>query len=245
MTTFATNTVGPRRRARTAAGAIGLTVLLVLTLQLLASFEAALLAGAPDRSLALVKIAGALIAEGSVIAVALIVFRRYGLPPFEHPLAERARRAGWIAAGVMWMVWALPLIIQAPEGIEVLELSGFNILGSLLAGPGAGAAEEIIFRGLLMSLLAWGGWKIVPRVILTAAMFGLAHAGWGLLSGEWRAGLFAMAGTTVLGLVLGVVYVLSGRRLLPPLILHAAINLIIEPWLVLAAITGTLTMPGG
>lgn len=235
---------GSEHRAGSLVGAVGLTLVLMLALQLVAWLQATLFGGASDRSLALLKIGGAVVAEVGVIALAVLLFRRYRVPLFEVPFREWGRRSGWVAAGAVWLLWALPLLGRPPAGIGVLEVSGFNIVGSLLAGPGAGAAEEVIFRGLLMSLLAWGGWRIGPRVAIAALMFGLAHAGWGILSGEWRLGLFAMIGTTVLGLVLGVVYALSGRRLLPPLVLHAAINLVIEPWLVLGAISGNLTLPG-
>jgi uncharacterized protein len=51
----------------------------------------------------------------------------------------------------------------------------------------------------------------------------------------------AMLATRFLGLMLGIVYLLSGRSLAPCIFAHFSVNLAIEPGLVLAATRGEMT----
>jgi membrane protease YdiL (CAAX protease family) len=236
--------VNRARMMKSLGWAVASTVVLLLSLQAMAWLQAATLASAPDRTMAIAKIGGAVIAEWGVIAGLLIAFKRADIKSLEYPLLARGRVRGSVLAGLIWVLWVLPITLNPQGDINVLEPSAFNLVGSILSGPGAGVAEEVMFRGLLMSLLAWGGWGIGMRVITTSFLFGLSHAGWGLLSGNIAVGLVALVGTSVLGLVLAGVYIASGRRLLPAAVLHAAVNIVIEPWLVLGAIQGTLVLPG-
>jgi membrane protease YdiL (CAAX protease family) len=81
----------------------------------------------------------------------------------------------------------------------------------------AGVCEEFLFRGFLMLYLtglvpglpAWGA------MVISSVIFGLAH---------WYQGRSGVAGTGVLGLFLGLVYLLTGS-LYPSMVLHAIIDL--------------------
>ncbi|MFK3937619.1 type II CAAX prenyl endopeptidase Rce1 family protein [Alkalihalobacillus sp. NPDC078783] len=44
--------------------------------------------------------------------------------------------------------------------------------------------------------------------------------------------------TTILGCLLAALYIFSGRSTLAPIIAHVVINMIIEPWLMLSAVSG-------
>ena len=53
----------------------------------------------------------------------------------------------------------------------------------------------------------------------------------------------ATVATSVLGMMLGVVFLLAGRSLAPCIVSHFIINLLIEPGLVLAATRGEMGSP--
>lgn len=81
----------------------------------------------------------------------------------------------------------------------------------------AAVLEEVLFRGLLQSvLLAWWGpawrWTIV---VVAAALFAVIHLG----AASWN----ALPTLFVLGLILGWLYERTGS-LWPPILLHAAFN---------------------
>jgi membrane protease YdiL (CAAX protease family) len=79
----------------------------------------------------------------------------------------------------------------------------------------AGACEELLYRGWLLNLLAaaWGSTWMGCAV--SAVVFGLAHAYQG------RSGII---GTSLLGCVFGILFLLTGS-LLPGQVLHTAIDL--------------------
>ncbi|MBJ8009644.1 CPBP family glutamic-type intramembrane protease, partial [Bacillus cereus] len=66
---------------------------------------------------------------------------------------------------------------------------------------------------------------------------GLAHGAWVLLRGELKVALPIILSTTVLGGLLAFVYIISERHILAPIVTHILINLMIEPWLMLSAIS--------
>ena len=82
-------------------------------------------------------------------------------------------------------------------------------------GVTAGICEELIYRGFLIAWFAL--WlPLWAAVFVAAAVFGLAHL---------YQGAGGVAKTGVVGLVMGGLYVLGGS-LLPPILLHAAIDVI-------------------
>jgi hypothetical protein len=74
--------------------------------------------------------------------------------------------------------------------------------------------------------------------VLSGIFFGLAHGGWLLAKGGFKFALPAILSTAVLGAFLAGLYIMGGRNLGPCIFAHAAINIIIEPWLMLSAISG-------
>ena len=87
--------------------------------------------------------------------------------------------------------------------------------GALCAG--SGVAEELVYRGLLMFLIAYYAPRltIVVVALMVSAVFGLGHAYQG-----WR----GVVSTGLSGLVFTILYVASGSILLPAVI-HSAGNL--------------------
>jgi CAAX protease family protein len=82
---------------------------------------------------------------------------------------------------------------------------------------GSGVAEELLYRGFLMFLVAYYAphLTIVVVALIVSAVFGLGHAYQG-----WR----GVMSTGLTGLILAILYVASGSILLPAVI-HSAGNL--------------------
>jgi membrane protease YdiL (CAAX protease family) len=139
---------------------------------------------------------------------------------------------GWIVGGLFALfgsVIVLGYIIQF-LGIEsaentVVEMGRQNPdfflymvpVALLFIGPG----EELLFRGVVQGLLrqAYG---VVPAVLATSALFGVAH--YLALSGGGKLTYIAIAGA--LGIVLGAAYELSGNIVVPSVI-HGIYNAIL------------------
>jgi hypothetical protein len=102
-----------------------------------------------------------------------------------------------------------------------------------------GVFEEVFFRRFVMDWALQQGTSAGVQIALSAIVFGLAHGCWGFFTGNFRAGAAASIATGVLGASLGIVYIVGGRSLLPCIAAHIAINLLMEPWLILAAASGS------
>lgn len=81
----------------------------------------------------------------------------------------------------------------------------------------AGICEEVLFRGFLFAYLHSSPWNLDPSttVVVSSAMFGIAHFGQGIKG---------IALTGMIGALLGVLYVVTGS-LLAPIIVHILIDL--------------------
>lgn len=231
-------------KGRSMALATGITLALMALLAVVGAMGDIALSDMSTRSRAVGKIGGALVAELIVLASCAMWARRRAVRLLEHLAWEPGGVRAWIFVAVIWGLWCLPILIMPRQGVEVFEPSLFNVGGSLLAGPGAGVAEELIFRGVVIALLARAQWGPVGQVMISALLFGLSHVGWGSLARGPVAVLMPVLGTTALGALMGVTYLLAGRKLMPAMVFHAGINMVIEPWLVLAAVEGRLIMPG-
>lgn len=146
---------------------------------------------------------------------------------------------GWIAAGALTALFVGLMLVGPLRGRTPLtEISFFHLYNSLVAGLGAGFCEEMLFRGFVMSELSWAGASRVTQVLASGLLFGLAHVGWTTLG----TGLFlaTVIPTSVLGMLYAGIYLIGGRSLTPVIVSHAVTDMIIEPWLVLAALSGAL-----
>lgn len=98
--------------------------------------------------------------------------------------------------------------------------------------------EEILFRQVLMDWLMALNYSVPLQVIISAIAFGVAHGAWIMLRGDFRIALPVILSTTILGFFLAVLYLIADRNVLLPIVAHIIINVVIEPWLILAAVTG-------
>ncbi|UZM97654.1 CPBP family intramembrane metalloprotease [Lysinibacillus sp. MHQ-1] len=102
----------------------------------------------------------------------------------------------------------------------------------------SGIVEEVVFRHLLMEYVLSIGFSNLSQVIISGIAFGIAHGAWVLLRGEMKIALPAILSTTILGCLLAMLYIYTGRSTFAPIVAHILINMVIEPWLMLAAISG-------
>jgi hypothetical protein len=175
----------------------------------------------------------------SPLAMILVGYR---IPMFQNLGFERGTIAppiAWILAAivgivyVLYTIWAIPFISSMQR-----EISLFKLLGILSAVAG-GIVEEVFFRRWIMDMLMSGGFASIIQVVISGVAFGLAHASWTLLAKhDLTVTLPAIISTSILGILLAIVYLAGGRNLGPCIFAHVMINIVIEPWLMLSAVSG-------
>lgn len=106
----------------------------------------------------------------------------------------------------------------------------------IYAALSGGLVEELVFRRMLMDWLYWGECGIVIQIFVSGVAFGLVHLSWSLFGGSWRVGMASFLSTTVLGLLLAVLYIIADRNVLPTVMAHIIINIFVEPWLIMNAV---------
>jgi hypothetical protein len=195
------------------------------------------------RAEAAVRISGS--ALGQLIGVLLLAmflrWRARGLA--DLGLWKAAPPLAWIAAVLLGAALAAMMFAGPLRGVGNLrEVSFFRVSTAVLAALGAGFGEEIVFCAYVMSEFGWSGAGRVSQVAAAAVIFGLAHARWASLGQGFDArALLGSAGTTaVAGALYAGLYLVSGRSLMPAITSHALTDLVIEPWLILAALGGAL-----
>ena len=182
-------------------------------------------------------------------AVTLIMFSPLAMSLFWHPIPmfqnlgfERETIAPplvWILATiiaiayVLYTMKAIPLVFAKQR-----EISLFKLLGILSAVVG-GIVEEVFFRRWIMDMFMKGGFNPILQVIISGVAFGLVHISWTLLAKrDFKATLPAIISTLILGIFLAIIYLAGGRNLGPCIFAHVLINIVIEPWLMLSAVSG-------
>jgi uncharacterized protein len=164
------------------------------------------------------------------------------IPMFQNLGFERGAIApplAWILATitaiayVLYTMKAIPLVLAKQS-----EISLFKLLGILSALVG-GIVEEVFFRRWIMDMLMSRGVSPILQVIISGVAFGLAHTSWTLLTKrDFKVTLPAIISTSILGIFLAIIYLAGGRNLGPCIFAHVLINIVIEPWLMLSAVSG-------
>jgi uncharacterized protein len=171
----------------------------------------------------------------------------YQIPMFQNLGFESnsiAAPIAWILAAIVAIVYvvytmrAIPFIVSMQR-----EISLFKLLGILTAVVG-GIVEEVFFRRWIMDMLMKGGSAPIIQVAISGVAFGLAHTSWTLLAKrDFKVTLHTIISTSILGIFLAIVYLAGGRNLGPCICAHVLINLVIEPWLMLSAVSGKWRAP--
>ncbi|CAQ03032.1 CPBP family intramembrane glutamic endopeptidase [Clavibacter sepedonicus] len=153
--------------------------------------------------------------------------------------AESVSLVAWVAAAGVALAYVVGTSVAVP-GVrpESFRWSGLKAI-AVVSAVVSGIVEELVFRGLLMDALDAAGSSAALQVVVSALAFGVAHAVWGAFAGDLRLVLPTVVATTLLGGALAVVYLLADRTLLPVAIAHVAINLVIEPGLMLSVVSAS------
>lgn len=189
----------------------------------------------PETRLA-VFLSGAIVGElVAFVALALLV-RRRGISLRALGLGKRTNWRGVALALVVAGVYCAITALNPAIGPDLLRFIPLKLL-AIVAALVAGLVEETIFRGYLMTSLAAQGRGPVAQIVVSGAVFALAHF-YAFTSPLALLVTFAM--TFALGVGLAAAYLLGGRSLTPAIVGHTLVDLIIEPWLLLAFFTGAM-----
>jgi len=97
--------------------------------------------------------------------------------------------------GVGWLATLPMLVVLLLASNNTFQFNPRAMFSSVLL---AAVTEEILFRGYLFrQLYRRAGWRFVPAVLLTGAVFGVAHVGTALRGGTFE--VLAVVGITTLG----------------------------------------------
>jgi membrane protease YdiL (CAAX protease family) len=166
-----------------------------------------------------------------VILIATLLLRA-GLSLRDLGFTRPAAWQVWSAALVLGVLGAGALMLGPLRRSATLrEWSAYRVSGALLAAVGAGFGEEIVFRGFLISALAWGGFGRAGQLAASALLFGLARSSGS--AGAERRSVRGVAGTAAgaaaFGALYALLYVESGRSLLPVILAHGLTEAAVQP----------------
>jgi uncharacterized protein len=179
----------------------------------------------------------------------LFLFSPLAMSLFWHPIPmfqNLGFESGATAPPLAWIlgaITAIAYVLYTMKAIPLVfahqrEISWFKFLGILSAVVG-GIVEEVFFRRWAMDLLMSRGVAPILQIIISGIVFGLAHTSWTLLTKrDFKVTLLAILSTSILGIFLAIIYLAGGRNLGPCIFAHVLINMVIEPWLMLSAVSG-------
>lgn len=106
---------------------------------------------------------------------------------------------------------------ERPTGVSLHSAWVDDPIPLALSTAVVGSAEEVIFRGVWVSVLVLVfGWPALPAILLAAVAYGFNH---------WYFGLHVVGQKCVSGFIYGVLFIVSGHLVLVPLIVHALHNI--------------------
>jgi membrane protease YdiL (CAAX protease family) len=156
-----------------------------------------------------------------------------------------ATRRSWILAIVVAALMAGSALASFGKTAQLLtDWSFYRISLGLVLGGSAGICLEMIFRGFVMTQARDAGLPVILQITLSAVLFALAlnRMAWSGFPGhpEFWAVVGTTASSTVLGIAFAIIYVIGNRSLSPAIAAHAAIDMIVEPGMILmAAVAGS------
>ena len=119
----------------------------------------------------------------------------------------------------------LSWIYQYIKGAQVVTISSGEIILFIIAMVMVGVAEELMFRGVLLnSCLDLFGENSVSSIkkaiIISSVIFGVFHVFNVLIGASLSGSIVQAINAIVLGMMLGAVYVRSGKNIWPCIVIH-------------------------
>jgi hypothetical protein len=172
------------------------------------------------------------LAQLGALGVIWLAARPFDLAEAVRRIRLASSREGWaIAAMIIAIECVVMLGFFLEQPVRVMEPSLLNLTGSI-SPLLDGVTQEVFFRGYLILRLARSGFGTIAQLALSSVAFSAIHVGY--IGDSWSAALPPMLGTIGLGAALGWSFIRSGHSLRPPIVAHAAILVLIQPWLALA-----------
>lgn len=187
------------------------------------------------------KASVSVVLDWAAFGAMLLVLRLRGQTLRDIGWRKPGSLAGWLTAAVVAVAYVGFTSLGPLKNAPMLTDWSFYRIGlAVSVGLTAGICEEAMFRGFVMTAARDTGAATWLQILLAAVLFGLGHVGWGGMGSGFSIGaaIGAMISTTFLGAMLAGVYVLGRRSLMPAIAAHAAIDMVIEPWLILFALSG-------
>lgn len=169
----------------------------------------------------------------------LLAFSDYFLRVLTRDSAGAAPGNAWLFAVLIAAGYVRYTLRVVPGvGQRALEFSPVKLWALPLAVLGGGVIE-LALRAGLMDHAAAAGWGVGWQIVASALAFGLLHGMWARFTRSGAILWPTLASSAILGACLAVLYLSGGRNVWPCVVAHLLINLVIEPWRLLAAMDGS------
>jgi hypothetical protein len=151
-----------------------------------------------------------------------------------------ATRRSWILAVVVAALMAGTALASFGKTAQLLtDWSLYRVSLAFALGGSAGICLEMIFRGFVMTQARDAGLRVTLQITLSAVLFALAlnRMAWSGFPGhpEFWAVVGTTLSSTILGVAFAIIYVIGNRSLNPAIAAHAAIDMVVEPGMILMA----------
>ncbi len=187
----------------------------------------------PESRLA-VFLAGSIVGEWVAFGVLVCICRWQGITLGQLGWGRRTTILALGLALLVAVVYSGVTVANPQVGTHLFQWSSLKVL-ALIAALTAGIVEETIFRGYVMTTVARMKYRGYMQVLVSGFAFALAHV-YGFSSPI--AYLTTLGFTFLLGISLGIVYLIGKKSLSPVILSHFLIDAVIEPWLLLSFFLG-------
>jgi hypothetical protein len=176
----------------------------------------------------------------TMFAVCLFLLRLRGQTLRDIGWRGPATRRSWILAIVVAVLMAGSALASLGKTAQLLtDWSFYRISLGIVLGGSAGICLETIFRGFVMTQARDAGLSVILQITLSAVLFAVAlnRMAWSGYPGdpEFWAVVGTTASSTVLGVAFAIIYVIGNRSLNPAIAAHAAIDMVVEPGMIIMA----------